>query len=777
MEDVPLRKPERRTTYPCLVIRLRRLVTLLAAGPAVAASPAAEWEGVVLPWLENYCFDCHGDGIDKGELSFDDYPDIPSMTADRERWKRIRGHIEHHLMPPPDEFQPPGAERKKIVEWIDRAVFPVDPDHPDPGRVTLRRLNRVEHENTLRDLLGVPVEVRELLPPDDSGYGFDNIGDVLTLSPAHLDRFLQAAEVALDAAVHLGPMPFPSQEIDGRKIDGPGHRLDEGRLLTESGKVVVRPWLKHPGRYRIVVEAGASRAGDELAELALGLDGEPIHAWRIEAGLDQPVPHECEIRIDDRRQLLLEVAFTNDFYDPDAADPNLRDRNVLIRRLRLEGPLDGPRLPKPESHRRIFGERPEGASDEAWAADIFRRFARRAFRRPPREGEAGRYLHFIRLAKAGGRSFDEGVRHGLEAMLVSPAFLFREEPQPEPDNAQRIARIDEHALASRLSYFLWSTMPDERLLALADQGQLRARLDAEIDRMLDSDRAIALVENFVGQWLQLRDLRSIDLSRRSFPKFDDRLRSDMATETRLLVAHLIRENRPLTELLDADYSFLNEPLARHYGIDGVHGREFRKVSLQTTPRRGLLGHGSFLLVTSHPLRTSPVLRGKYVLENLLDTAPPPPPPNVPQLTPPGRDGKGLTLRQQMERHRDDPNCASCHALMDPIGFGLQNFDADGSHRTTEGGRPIDASGQLADGRKFDGVDGLRRILLTDHRRDFHRAVASKLLTYALGRGTDWYDRPAIDGIIRETEQAGDGTRAILKAVVHSVPFQFRRGDG
>lgn len=756
---------------------VRSILLPLTACPVFAASPGAGWEAEVLPWLENYCYDCHGDGIGKGELDFDDYDTIDSMIADRERWKRIRGHIEHHLMPPPDEFQPPIGEREKIIRWIDSAIFPTDPDHPDPGRVTLRRLNRTEYENTLRDLLGVQVKVRDLLPPDDSGYGFDNIGDVLTLSPAHLDRFLDAAQVGLDQAIRVGPMPFPSTRFAGRQLEGPGHRSDQGHLLTSNGSIRVQPRAAKPGRYRILVRAGASRAGEEAAQLELAINDRKAALWNIAQPMQEPGRYAFEFKLGEAREVPVTLSFINDFYDPDSPDPALRDRNVIVTELVLEGPLDGPRQPKPESHRRIFGERPDGADDEAWAAEIFRRMARRAFRRPPQDGEAERYLHFVRLAKAEGRSFEEGVRHGLEAMLVSPAFLFREEPQPEPDNAERIHPINEHALASRLSYFLWSTMPDERLMKLADEGRLREQLDAEIDRLLDSNRSRALIENFVGQWLQLRDLESANPSSKAFPKFRHRLRSHMRTETRMLVEHLIREDRPLTELLDAGYTFLNDELAEHYGIEGVEGREFRRVSLKETPRRGLLGHGSFLLVTSHPLRTSPVLRGKYVLENLLDTAPPPPPPNVPQLTPPAKNGKGLSLRQQMEKHRDDPACSSCHALMDPIGFGLQNFDADGTFRTEENGKPIDASGQLAEGQRFHGPDALREILLRDHRDDFHRSVASKLLTYALGRGTDWYDRPAIDGIIRKTEEAGGSTRAMIRAVIHSAPFQFRRGEG
>jgi mono/diheme cytochrome c family protein len=620
------------------------LACLFVFSGAHAEDLNATWKSEVFPLFENHCYDCHGDGLKKGELALDDFESIADMQADRERWKRIRSHIDQRLMPPIDEEQPTADARAKMVRWIDAAVFPVNPDKPDPGRVTLRRLNRVEYENTLQDLLGVRLNIQDLLPPDDSGYGFDNIGDVLTLSPVHLERFLTTARIALNEA------------------------------------------------------------------------------------------------------------------------------------LTLTGPPDKPRPPKTKSHQLIYGERRSGESDDAWATRVFTSFAKKAFRRPLENGEAERYLHFIRLARQENQSIEHGIRHGLEAMLVSPSFLFREEPQPEPDNPGRIHLVNEHVLASRLSYFLWSTMPDSELTRLADENQLRANLTRQIDRMLDSPRSNEFITHFIGQWLQLRDLPSATPSNKVFRNFARGLQGDMARETTLLVTHMLRENRPVTDFINADYTFLNERLATHYGITGVTGNEFQRVSLAGHPRRGILGHGSFLLVTSHPLRTSPVLRGKFVLENLLDMAPPPPPPNVPQLTPPSQHGDALSLREQMEKHRDDPACASCHALMDPIGFGLQNFDADGSWRTTENGKPIDVSGELFDGITFQGPDELRALLLKHHQNDFIRSMASKMLTYALGRGTDWYDKPALDGIVNGTITSNLGTRNLIHAVIRSVPFQYRRGD-
>ena len=754
--------------------RFLPLLTLSAA--AEAAAPEARWKSEIQPLFEHHCFDCHGDGVRKGEFDLDRFPDIASMHADRESWKKIRTHLGQQLMPPPDEEQPTTDERKAMIAWIDEAVFPVDPEHPDPGRVTIRRLNRLEYQNTLRDLLGVKVEVMNLLPPDDSGYGFDNIGDVLSLSPAHLERFLEAARIALDAATHPDPMPLPAVHLDGEDLDGPGQRGAEGHFLLTSGRAEGVVHAPKPGRYRLVVTAGGTPGVDGPPAMDVHFGNRRLGSREVAEPIDRPGHEVFEVNIDRPGPFRIAVEFTNDRYDPRHPDPSKRDRNLLVSRVSLVGPIDGPPLPKPASHRRIYGERGDSENDRAWALRVFSDFGRRTFRRPLREGEAERYLGFLRLAEMDKLGVEHGIRLGLEAMLVSPSFLFREEPQPDPGNAAVIHPVDEHALASRLSYFLWSTMPDERLLQLADEGKLRANLDAEVNRLLDSPRSSALVTHFGGQWLQLRDLANAQPSRRAFPGFNPRLREDMRQETELLLTHLIKEDRPLVELLDADYTFINERLARHYGIPGVRGGEFRRVSLQETPRRGLLGHGSFLLVTSHPLRTSPVLRGKFVLENLLDTAPPPPPQNVPQLTPAADHQDGLSLRQQLEKHREDPNCSACHALMDPIGFGLQRFDADGSWRDSEAGRPIDDSGELLDGSRFQGPGELRRLLLSRHRGDFHRSAVTKLLTYALGRGTDWYDKPAIDAILAETERHGGGTRAMIHALIHSVPFQFRRGD-
>jgi len=768
---------------PPPIPRLLLLITCLtgsvlpqARAQSPAANAEARWKSEVFPLVETYCYDCHGDGIKKGELALDKFGSIAAMQQNREVWKRVRDHLKHRLMPPLDEDQPNDADRAKILAWIDDAVFPVDPANPDPGRVTLRRLNRVEYQNTLRDLLGVKVNVLDLIPPDDSGYGFDNIGDVLTLSPAHLERYLEAARVSLDKAVLPGKMPAPESKFPGSEMEGDGHRSEEGHYLFKSGSARTKFKPLRAGKYLVTVTAGGSLGADGPPEMEFRAADKTLCDWKVDAKTEAPKDYTAEVTISDDKPLEVSVVFTNDSYDQDNPDPKLRDRNLMVNGLKITGPLDGPPPEKPARHRKIYLKREPAENDDTYALRVLNSFARKAFRRPSADGEVKRYLQLVALAKKQGEGVEEGIRLALEAMLVSPAFLYREEPQPQPDDASKIHPIDEHSLATRLSYFFWSTMPDQRLMELASRGELRKNLDSEVDRLINDERSEEFVSNFTGQWLRLRDVPSAQPGKQVFPGFNPKLRNAMRRETELFFQEIIRQDLPMATLLDADFTFLNEDLARHYRIEGVEGDKFRKVTLTDTHRRGILGQGSFQLLTSYPQRTSPVLRGKYVLENLLDTAPPPPPPNVPQLQPPSKHGDQRSLREQMEKHRDDPACASCHALMDPIGFGLENFDASGAWRDEENGKPINSAGELTGGHKFTGVDELRNILVVNHKQEFHRSIASKLLTYALGRGLDWYDKPALDRIVAETEKANGSSRALIRAVIKSVPFEYRRGD-
>jgi len=742
-----------------------RLMPITAMLPCAAGFAMADER--IPPILERYCYGCHADGMKKGGVSFDNHRDMKTLLADREMWERVRKQIDFRLMPPPDEDAPGDTERRELMSWIDNTIFSVDPDNPDPGRVTLRRLNRYEYSNTIRDLLGVTPHVDDILPPDDSGYGFDNIGDALSLSPIHLERYFDAAETALDQALVTGPMP---RERQSGRLQGDGQPRDTGRHLTNNGEVTTVFTAARPGRYRIEITAGGTPGGDADPDMELRIGGQPPHVWKVTARDGAPKVHAHEWNVDSAGEIGVSAMFTNDFYDENHPDPARRDRNLWIVRIDLAGPLDGPPPPKPETHLRIFGEGklPE-ETDSSYATRVIAAFAKRAFRRPAATDEIRR-LRDLAL-KSSGNNIERGIRDALMAVLVSPSFIYREEAAG--DTAGDKSLISEHALASRLSYFLWASMPDERLLELADAGKLRHNLSSEITRMLASEKSSSLVTDFAGQWFQTRDLDIITPDAKLFPHFDRQLAEDMRAETGHLVAHVIRENLPIHTLLDADYTFLNERLARHYGYPDVNGNAFRKVALQS-PRRGILSHASILTLTSHPTRTSPVIRGKYILDNILNTPPPPPPQNVPALEANREHGRDLPLRQQLERHRSDPACSSCHALMDPLGFGLENFDAVGRWRDSENGHRIDTSGKLADGRSFTGADELFKILRKDPHDRFLRAAASKMLTYALGRGLEYYDRTAIDRIVSTAKKEDGRIHSLIHAVIQSVPFQYRR---
>ncbi|MDB6113037.1 MAG: Protein of unknown function (DUF1587)/Protein of unknown function (DUF1592)/Protein of unknown [Pedosphaera sp.] len=468
------------------------------------------------------------------------------------------------------------------------------------------------------------------------------------------------------------------------------------------------------------------------------------------------------------------VAFINDYYNEKEPDPEKRDRNAIIHYLEIAGPIE--LQPLPESHKRIFVREPTPQTTNAAAREIIASFARRAYRRPVTAQELERLVGFVQMAQRDGENFGTGIKLALEALLVSPSFLFRGELQPEPDNPGSIHWVDEYALASRLSYFLWSSMPDEELFTLAAQRKLQANLESQVKRMLKDPKAHALVENFADQWLQVRNLANITRDPATFPDFSDELRTAMGRETEMFFQYIMQQDRSVFEFIDADYTFVNERLARHYGLAGIKGEEFQRVSLNGAQRGGLLAQASILTVTSTSTRTSPVKRGKWVLENLLAAPPAPPPPDIPAL----KEGKEAlhagTLRQQMEHHRADPSCAACHARMDPIGFGLENYDAIGAWRTKEGDFQIDSSGQLAGGESFQGAADLKRILLKEKKEAFVRCLSEKMLTYALGRGLEYYDKCALDAISREVARNRYRFSSLVLGVVRSTPFQRRRGE-
>lgn len=685
--------------------RLPIALAVSLLGLLAAAADASEPAGVtryyerVEPILAEYCYGCHALGIVNAGVAFDEFESDAALLTSPDLWSRALEQVRAGLMPPKDEPGPSADEVAEIERWIKYDALAIDPEHPDPGRVTVRRLNRVEYRNTVRDLIGVDFDTTAEFPPDDTGHGFDTIGEVLTISPLLLEKYLDAAQEVVDRAM------------------------------------------------------GADDGGDRR-------------------------------RRRDRRF---------EFPEPIPDDP------------------DGQR---------------------AYARDLLETFATRAFRRPVGGPTADRLADLaVAFGSVEGRSIRDGIAQAMVAVLASPRFLFREEGIAEDSaSSEPYPRVDEYALASRLSYFFWSTMPDDELFGLAERGELRAHLDEQVGRMLGDDRAESFVRNFIGQWLQARDVESVPINgyavaardrpydpeadrrrdrfrelrrkpeeeltedekkeldeiRESFADFFRRgrnldltgeVRRAMRQETEMLFERIVDEDRSVLELLDSDYTFLNEDLAEFYGIEGVEGDRMQLVDLPAdSPRGGVLTQGTLLVVTSNPDRTSPVKRGLFILENLLGVPPAPPPPDIPPLEgdAEGRDGRPPTLREALALHRDRPECRACHDRMDPLGLAFENFNAMGRYRVEERAGPIDAAGVLVTGEAFDGVEQLKQILATDHRRDFYRCLSEKLLTYAIGRGLDYHDTEAVDRLVDRLESTGGSAKALILGVVESAPFQRTR---
>ncbi len=757
------------------MIRIRNsftLILLLAGMSGPADAPAADYARDILPLLQTYCYDCHGDGAQKGGVSFDTFDSPDKLMKDLDLWSRSLSQVSFDNMPPQDKRQMSPAQKKLLLDWIERDVFNVNCNNPDPGRVTIRRLNRTEYNNTIRDLLGINFRPADDFPPDDSGFGFDNIGDVLSISPLHMERYLAAAGQALDKAITLGPAKPKLIQMDWDRLRG-GRENGSSRILVSRGDIEADHRFPEDGEYRFKVRAYGDQAGDEPVRMGFSVDGESQGEAKVPAKRGDPGEYEKTIRVKKGTRRLA-VSFLNDYYKQ--SGPGRGDRNLIVGSFIIVGPLNqAPPEPSP-THQRIFFKQHNVSNQEQVAREIIGAFARRAFRRPVKEDELDRLMALWLKAIRRGDSFEASVKLALQAALSSPAFLFRGELQPEPDNPQRIYPIAEFALASRLSYFLWGSMPDEELNGLADRKRLRANLAEQVYRMLRSNRSLGLADSFALQWLQVRNLDLAEPSEKHFPEFDMDLKEAMRVETEMLFKRIVREDRSVLEFLNADYTYLNARLARHYGVAGVEGSNFQLVSLKNTPRRGVLSHGSVLTITSNPTRTSPVKRGLWVLENILGTPPPPPPPDVPELEE-DKAVTGETLRERLEQHREKPMCKSCHQRLDPLGFGLENFDAIGRWRESDGGARIDAGGQLVTGERFGMATELTDVLVNQKRDEFVRNLALRMLTFALGRGPEYYDKCAVDQIVREMERNNYHFSSLVLGVVKSVPFQLRRGEG
>jgi hypothetical protein len=753
------------------------------------SAPAALFKSKIEPLLESHCFDCHGDGEDKGGLTLDDYRTDDTFLRDTKTWLAVWRMLDSELMPPPRKSQLAAPERKAIQDWIVQNVFAFDPKQPDPGRVTIRRLNRVEYANTVRDWLGISYDTDENFPPDDTGHGFDNNGDVLSLSPLLMEKYLDAAQAITAEWLKKIRPKIPSLVIAGDRFQESSNSTRNARSLAFATPAVVTHTrhVENAGRYRITVEfrvTGSEEATTETARLILLVSTNTLQEQSLGWDNRKSIKLSTETELARGQQSLsLQLA---------PGSPPLEGENHLainVRNVRIEGPLDGVKLEYPSDARRFFPDispPDDDAAREIYAKKIIRSLAERAFRRPVEEETLKRLVALAMSADTQeGVSFEQAIGQSLTALLASPRFLFRVEQQQSPVKNKRAAHVDEFSLASRLSYFLWSSMPDDELFTLAHTNGLRVNLPGQIKRMLSDKRAERFVENFVGQWLQTRDVDSVSpdpkrilgLKNYSEPGafFSDELRRAMRQETELLFTEILRNNGTLGELLTTRTTFLNGTLARHYDVPGVTGEEMRKVELPAdSPRAGLLTHGSILLVTSNPTRTSPVKRGLFVLENLLGTPSPPPPPDVPELEAADQEsGKPLAMRELMVKHRENPMCATCHERMDPIGLAFEHFNALGGYRQWDNGQTIDTSGVLVTGEKFTDAAELLHVLTTSRRHDLYRCVTEKLLTYALGRGIEYHDIPTIQDIVTKLERDNGRLQTLIHEVINSPAFQMR----
>ncbi len=745
-----------------------------------AATVPAPFGKRVKPFLEKYCFDCHGEDIQEGGVRLDQFGNTPDILSDHKLWEKIYQQISVGSMPPQDEETPSPDERQQIAAWLDKQVNHFDCNAVDhPGRVTVHRLNRVEYDNTIRDLLGVDMNLSANFPSDDVGYGFDNIGDVLNVSPLLMERYLEAAEKISEAVITLPESLKLKREWRGKafQLTGAASARREEVSFVSNGAAIAHFDVQTAGKYQIEIAVSATQANEGTAKCRLFLDKRELSYPEIPGHHRKKIIHLNEKIARGKHQL--RIVFDNDSYTPQAKDPKRRDRNLFLHSVKIEGPESLSRGQFPAPYQKIVTARPdEKHSVEQAARQVLIPLQTRAFRRPTTKQEQKRILEIFQLAYSREKHYERALRIALQAILVSPQFLFRLERDSQLDQKPRGDRLDDYELASRLSYFLWSSMPDQELFDLAERKMLHQEkiLLHQIHRMLADPKGRALTENFVGQWLGLRKLSDVTPDKDLFPNFTPRIAQAMQQETISLFAHVLENDMSLMELLTADYTFLNEDLAKFYGIDGVKGQDFRKVDISKTHRRGLITHAGILTLTSYPNRTSPVKRGEWVLENILAQAPPPPPAGVPPLDDTQKENPDLSLREQLLLHQSAPICSSCHILMDGIGFGLQNFDAVGRWRETDGKHKIDARGDLPDGSSFNGPVELIQIL--EKRPDeFTRCITEKMMTYALGRGLEWYDRCTIDDIVSAVRRDDYRLSRVIVEIVLSDPFRRRRGEG
>ncbi len=784
-----------------------------AAKPAAAIMPPAHYREVV----DTYCIGCHNGQLKTASLELDK-ANVENPAADAEVFEKVVRKLRMRAMPPQGLARPDETEYESFVNYLETTLDRAAAAKLNPGRPAVHRLNRTEYSNAIRDLLAVDtnvIDILSLLPTDDAGYGFDNIADVLTVSPVLLEGYLAAARKISRAAVGDRNASPVVETVEVPRFLIQQDRMGEDLPLGSRGGLAVRHYFPLDAEY--VMRVRLQKNGytyivglEHARQLDVRVDGERIKQFTVGGDYKGgPRPKQAnsfnqgeferylmnadqhlELRFQAKAGMrLIQVTFPNTtsepegIYQPPVTDyayawnygrPD--DMEPAVGSITIDGPHNAKGIGETASRARIFTCNPAEAKDEEpCAKQILSTLARRAFRRPVTDKDTQDLLGFYKSGRSNG-SFEDGIQAAVQRILVDPEFLFRIEKDPPKVAAGAAYRLSDLELASRLSFFLWSSIPDDSLLDLAEKGKLGNPdvYEQQVRRMLADSRSKALMKNFAGQWLYLRNVEKIGPNPDVFPDFDANLKDAFQQESELYVASMLKEDRSILELLNADYTFVNERLARHYGIPNIYGSQFRRIAVRDENRKGLLGQASILTVTSYATRTAPTIRGRWLLENILGVPPPPPPPNVPSLDiKKGDDGKPLTMRQQMEAHRANPACASCHKVMDPLGFALENFDATGKWRANDGGNPIDSSGVAPDGFPLNGPADLRKYLLS-HPDQFANTVTTKLLTYALGRGVEYYDAPAIRKIMRDAGDNNYRWSSLIVGITKSTAFQMRR---
>ena len=822
----PTDRGERTLPSICSITRMIAMAGVLAVPSLLAAAgqqPDNSATGGVSAnraMVNRYCVTCHNEKLRTAELTLDKL-NVDRIAESPESWEKVLRKLRLGAMPPVGAPRPDKPNHSALVSYLESELDKLAAAAPNPGRPTVHRLNRAEYTNAIRDILDLEIDGATLLPADVAEYGFDNMGDVLSVSPVLMERYMLAAGKVVRMAIgdaNARPAAETYQLSKMTKQDlSQDDRMSEDLPFGSRGGTAIRHHFPADGEYVVKIRLqrnieGYIRGMADAHQLDVRLDGTRIKLLTIggeQHGRSGPIftkNQEYDYRGDLAQtgyeftaDEILEARFTAGVgthtigvtflkqtvmpvgrlvpHMPISEIDQYKGGNPAVESVVVTGPYAGKGVGDAAGRRRIFTCQPARAADEEpCARNILSTMARRAYRRPVSEDEVKSLLSLYQSGRSDG-GFEEGIAMAIESIFAGPDFLFRIESDPPKATPNTVYRVSDLELASRLSFFLWSSVPDDPLLDLAERGRLKepAVLEQQVRRMLADPRSKALVSNFAGQWLYMRSVSQLSPDPSLFPEFDGELREAFRSELELFFENMLREDRPALQMLTADYTFVNERLARHYGIPNVYGSHFRQVAVTDEARKGLLAKGGILAVTSYGNRTSPVLRGKWVLEQMLGMPPPPPPPDVPPLDDKNKDGKPLTMRQMMEQHRANPACASCHKLMDPIGFALENFDAVGAWRTTEGkaAAPVDVSGQLFDGNKFENYSQFRQVLLS-HSDQFMSTATEKLLTYALGRGLENYDAPAVRKIVGEAARSEYRWSSLILGVVKSTPFQMRR---